>query len=152
MQKIEENIIGLVQHCLTQAERYGYRYPTDVLGNLKDHELRIHMPRGFGNSSMALIILATFANSFLIVESGRTKQYVLELLPLDVDGNEEVASRISTIDGLDRPGSMFLIGASAAKLADRRAQIVVTDRAVLSSTQILKLFQIYRISLLVRLG
>lgn len=152
MQKFEENIIGLVQHCLIQAERHRYRYPTDTFGNLKDHELRIHMPRGFGNSGMALTILATFADSFLIVESGSMKQYTLELLPLDFDGRDKVAARISTVDGIDRPGSSFLMGVSAAKLADRRAQIVVTDNAVLSPTQILKLFNTYRISLLVRLG
>lgn len=152
MQEFEENIIGLVQHCLMQAERFKHREPTDAFGNLDDYELRIHMPRGFGNTSMALILLTTFADSFLIVSSRLTKQYTLELFPRPSDGFSELSGRISTASEIDRPGGSFLVGASVARLADRRAQIVITDDAELSPAQVLKLFKTYRISLLVRLG
>lgn len=159
MVSFEESIVTLVQHSLVaQGEMAKAAANMPPFRNMDDRVLRLGLPRGAGNTKAALVIIETFDDSFMLVDSERQRRNILSRLaprPKNLtwaEKSHDLDERIITIGGIDRQDGMFMRGASFAKLKGTVAQIVVTDGISLTPMMLSNLYFKWNVALLVNIG
>lgn len=149
MDNFERTIIGLIDHTMDRLSTM-HPYMGEDYANLNNRTLRLSFPRGAGNTRAAVLIMAVYPDSCMVVPSNKARDEILHHSALP--GPENISNRISTASYLERLDGPFTRGATAAVLSNKRSYILITDGTTLSPEMMIHIFQRYKIALLVKLG